>query len=103
MSKEDTLKRFNLMLDTLSLEDIEIINKALTTPTQEEVCRELSKYYKEEIVYNGHNEFHFKNSYRRVNKVINDKGSLIYKIVEYLPPHLITMIGRFYEGRKEDV
>ena len=71
----------------------ETLKKALTPPTQEEVCAKLSEYLGEEVIYVA-NEFVYM-------KRITTFGIYGYKINIYLPPHLITLIGKFYEGLEE--
>ena len=97
---------------------IEIIEKALTPPTEEEVCKALSDYLKSrrdgriiDKVYYSKEEninhsvlkylFYYTHKKTKKKKPIvfqNEIGLLHQK--ESLPPHLITMIGRFYEGVK---
>ena len=89
------------------LKDIDIIEQALTPPTQEEVCEELGEYYEKTVYYT---DFYIdkgfvlqwyknKKSSRDMKLVLGKK----YRLVFYreLPPHLITMIGRFYEKESE--
>jgi len=105
MSKEmealkDLIKRNNAIREEghfhIGTDTINIIKKALTPPTAEEVCEALKSYF-------GHH----------VDKIFYDNESKSFRdeinpnLVEYLfditylkdiPPSLITLIGRFYEG-----
>jgi hypothetical protein len=79
-------------------------------PTEQEVCEALEKWVKENIpdiwnykVYHDNGGFHYyKNcdfeeylvEYERIDKAIS--------LSVFLPPHLITMIGKFYEGKVKE-
>jgi hypothetical protein len=87
------------------LKDIDILEKVLTPPTADEVCKALSKWVKENIldvwnckVYYDNGGFHYYNNcdfeeylveYERIDKAIS--------LSVFLPPHLVTMIGKFYD------
>ena len=74
----------------------ELIRKALTPQTAEEVCEALSEYFGFEVVYEGLGFFP------------KERLSYIYRVVamvdgcidfaDPLPPHLVDLIGGFYEG-----
>jgi hypothetical protein len=73
------------------------IKQSLTPSTEEEVCNALSEYLGEKIYYQD-NAFWFNNT-RNLNAII----AILYKdntigFKMSLPPHLATIIGRFYEG-----
>ena len=78
--------------------EISIVEKALTPPTAEEVCKALSKFVGREVSYTN-KQFHYiiKNTQVLiyVTETYNNKT---FSLGVYLPPHLITLIGRFYEG-----
>ncbi len=77
---------------------IETITKALTPPTADEVCKALSEQLKEKVSY-GVKEFYYKiENTECVMFVIETYGDGLWSINSYLPPHLITLIGRFYQG-----
>jgi hypothetical protein len=83
-------------------DEFNLIKQALTPPTEEEVCKTLSEWFNNEFVsYNDEEcEFHIENdticfSYIKNNE---DLSKLKIKFEYDLPPHLITMIGKFYEG-----
>ena len=74
--------------------EFETVKQALTPPTVDEVCKALSEYLKEEIIYES-TSFLYKGSYAEVCALGNLNG--VY-FSTHLPPHLIALIGRFYEG-----
>ena len=84
--------------------DENILHEALTPPTAKEVCEALSKlignaYYENKIFYE--NELKIE----EICYLARDMGKNIDIIVfnNYsLPPHIITMIGRFYEGLENE-
>lgn len=101
------LAQFIIMNDTGTDESASAIEwhntlkQALTPPTSEEVCEVLSEYFIDKYICVD-NKFY--------NYGGNEPKAVIYKIecgvvIKYaLPPHLITLIGRFYEGmEKKDV
>lgn len=85
-------------------------------PTSDEVCEALSEWYRCEIMHNNYehddiNETCIRDSFYRVRikKDMDDKpykvrheivagGSDGITMNAWLPLHLITLIGRFYEG-----
>ena len=85
-----------------------VINEALTPPTEEEVCEALSEHYDCEVIYvertlYAYVRFHIEG--KKVHQPISrlEEGKInIIRIYEPLPPHLITLIGRFYEGKAND-
>ncbi|MCK9470164.1 MAG: hypothetical protein M0Q88_00230 [Bacilli bacterium] len=80
------------------------IEKALTPPTSEEVCKALSDYYNLPVkFYLQHNCFVIVKRYEPiiiVEQEVKNKNVRFNnkKAMPALPPHLITLIGRFYEG-----
>jgi hypothetical protein len=93
-TEPETIKTVNIEL--CLEEEAEIYNtikQSLTPPTEQEVCRKLSEYYGTEVYYSK-NKFIIKKSSRLTDYVIIN--SLINK------PHLITLIGQFYEVRKDE-
>lgn len=85
------------LLDTITKyvkEKFDLIKKALTPPTQEEVCAKLSEYLEQDVEWVS------------VSFVGDDDICYICQdnliVFNYdLPPHLITLIGKFYEGLEE--
>jgi len=80
------------------LKDVNTIEKVLTPPTEEEVCDALSEYF-------GNDMKHCEEVIFRQNKfiIVFESGgySNVIDFTRQLleeAPHLITMIGRFYEG-----
>ena len=74
-----------------------IIEKALTPPTEEEVCKALNEYFGQTIVFNSGS---FMNERETAEVCAIGNLGLVY-FNEHLSPHLITLIGRFYEGFNE--
>jgi len=75
--------------------DVEIIAKALTPPTADEVCEALSKYWGNPVQYDERHDL--------FEMYVGDNT---WKPIELLrmrigKPHLITLIGRFYQGLEE--
>mgnify|MGYP001252692458 CR=1 FL=1 len=86
--------------------DIEVLRKALTPPTSDEVCKALSEYLKRDVKINSDKAFYYSEErqyYGECDEIICgygwEDGCISFEID--LPPHLITLIGRFYEGVKE--
>lgn len=64
-------------------------------PTADEVCKALSEFIDREVTYDDAKK-DFVDGYRNsVEHFLFDSYHL-----KNIPPHLITMIGRFYEGLK---
>ena len=76
-----------------------IIRQALTPPTAEEVCKELSEYFNDKVIemettfYLPNKDFN-----SRIIVLMHYDDNLNFKID--LPPRLITLIGRFYEAQQ---
>ena len=77
-----------------------IIEQALTPPTEEEVCEALSEYYGFEVVHEGL-DFIPKIEHDYYYEVVSVADNRIV-FTAPLPPHLVTMIGRFYEGLNDE-
>ena len=86
-----------------ALNELEALKKP---PTVEEVCEALSQFYKEQVSYSNdrHNHmFYFEKSRLGIVMLLFENINFIrgdYHKTNNLPPHLITLIGRFYEGLK---
>jgi len=80
--------------------DIENVGKALTPPTEEEVCELLSKHYNGYDVYfrQATQEFIIESEFAGIEDTAAYKRNENIFIELPLPPHLITLIGKFYEG-----
>jgi hypothetical protein len=114
--------------EQLKTEYIEPIKQALTeleelrkVPTADEVCEALSEYYGLEVKHDYHehediDKTYFNSKFYFEKKKTDIKGQeyTIQRVIcigdesgiswnaYYLPPHLITLIGRFYEGKVEE-
>jgi len=68
------------------------------SPTAEEVCKTLSEFVGREVSYTN-KQFHYiiKNTQVLIY-VTETYDNNTFSLGVYLPPHLITLIGRFYEG-----
>jgi len=84
--------------------------QSLTPPTQEEVCEVLSEYLKGnvKVVIDKYDDCSFMSfvaetdKYQNLTIVIKDFETETIEIEFALPPHLITLIGRFYEGVEKE-
>ena len=77
------------------------LERLLTPPTEEEVCEAIGKHYKlddyESCLFDVNTKNIVVNRWaEKIHIVWFYKGEI--RINQYLPPHLITLIGRFYEG-----
>ena len=86
------------LVDTKGLTELfsyfDEIEEALTTPTEQEVCEAINDFLGGRTTYFSLT-FYNKNIKKDVC-YLNYKDDI--EINEDLPPHLITMIGKFYEG-----
>ena len=85
------------------------LKSILTPPTAEEVCKALSECLITKVVYKHKTKtFYLKQSTFNVELVSyyydEDKKDYVmhFEFAEPLPPHLITLIGRFYEGLEKE-
>jgi len=92
----DYVSKHNLM------DDLREIKQAITPPTADEVCKELIDYFKKSK-YHGYIDTAYYSEEGKYFYTEDENRSLValmfdnYYIHE-IPPHLITLIGRFYEG-----
>jgi len=98
-----------LQQDRYSMEALEHIEKALTPPTADEVCEELSKDLTQ--IDETHNVKYDKGKRMFYDSLVSD----IYPIAnqqmydtnkvkihwEFLSPNVLILIGQFYEGLEE--
>lgn len=88
--------------------EISIVAKALTPPTADEVCEALSKcedldkhsfitYMPENKSFTLFKQFRDDDCYE-ADLVRYEKGTIY--IAKHYPPHLITLIGRFYKAQQ---
>jgi len=69
-----------------------------STPTEEDVCKALSEYFNEEVVY-YHNRFYINHTMiSKTSNTTNERLSNIDLFDLRKAPHLITMIEQFYES-----
>ena len=85
-----------------------LLKKALTPPTVEEVCAALSEYLEREVKISKEKSFYYSQISHcgEVDEIICGYG---WEDTHYtigfeidLPPHIITMIGKFYESLEEE-
>ena len=88
-------------------EAIRLLKKALTPPTSDEVCKALSEYLDRQVLKDVDDNFYY-SEHRQigvVDEIVCGYGwEHEHKTITFefdLPPHLITLIGRFYQGVKE--
>jgi hypothetical protein len=70
-----------------------IIKQSLTPPTEQEVCEALGEHFGKEVTYSKKTSGFYLGKKRITSYFPHNK----YLIRCYLPPHLITLIGQFYE------
>lgn len=77
-----------------------LLRKALTPPTQEEVCEALSEYYGRNVYYEkGYFLYRKEECYNQPFIIAYKyKSGLVELTKNVLPPHIIEMIGKFYKG-----
>ena len=107
MSKEITtnqiLARLLVKMNEKEIEEylnsVDKLDEILDTPpTEQEVCEALGEYWKKEVVYDTKNT----GFYLRKKRIVSYFPINKYLIQCFLPPHLITLIGRFYEGKVKE-
>ncbi len=77
------------------IEELEALKKP---PTVEEVCKALSEHLAIDVSYGAKQFYYTIENTECIMFVTETYGDGLWSINEYLPPHLITLIGRFYEG-----
>ena len=86
--------------------DVANVEQALTElesikryPTADEVCKEIEKFLntKHKVIFNNKTKL-FEIPDWDVYDVLNNTIFGFQNEIQDLPPHLITLIGRFYEG-----
>ena len=78
-----------------------VLRQALTPPTEDEVIKALSEYLPLESNYYYDREKRYFGNTDLTIICLMPKGKLY--IAYMLPPHLITMIGKFYESLEGDL
>lgn len=89
-----------------ALEKAVKLEQALTPPTEQEVCEALGEYLKRDVKYDGEYFYYSeeKRYYGECDEIICG-WSYSPKELSFeknLPPHLVTMIGKFYEGKVKE-
>ena len=81
-----------------------IVRKALTSPTSEEVCEALSESVKEKVIYNERDKmFGFINFDGEFYELVSlHLSGLDFDDIYNYKPHLLIMLGKFYEGVVEN-
>ena len=75
---------------------IKKLKEVVTPPTEKEVCKALNEHLKGEIIYDWENKrFEFEIDGTEVVRM-TWRGTV--RLNSSFPPHLIVLIGRFYEG-----
>jgi hypothetical protein len=93
-TEPETIKTVNIEL--CLEEEAEIYNtikQSLTPPTEQEVCEALGEHFGKEVTYSKKTSGFYLGKKRITSYFPHNK----YLIRCYLPPHLITLIGQFYE------
>jgi len=86
-------KSLNSNVFTTSITDIELVRNALTPPTQEEVCRELSEWFKDKVEYSQKdNRFFVEETAYDIVDVLEMSSSIREQ------PKLYIKLSQFYEG-----
>lgn len=110
--KSETLPDIEIS-DTEDNKQFMIIQNALTEleelkryPTAEEVCEALSEHEKRNVIYSDKtHEFYYLEYEGKVGEykqfITETYGDGLWSLGVYIPPHIITLIGRFYEGVEE--
>jgi len=72
------------------------LDKLLIPPTADELCKVLSGHYKKEVVFQN-NDFYWETviNTKYIVASLNNNGTI--NVANKLLPHLITLIGRFYD------
>ena len=83
----------------LLLSDCDNLKKYLTPPTADEVCEALSEYFGFNYYYQD--KFFYKSNGIKYIYPLKVSGFTEIQLYDgHLPPHLITLIGRFYEAQQ---
>ena len=91
------IKRFDGNMSREQNQRYAELEKVLTPPTAEEVCMALSDYFGFSYYYQD-NFFHRSDGIKHIYPLKVSGFTEIQLYDGHLPPHLITLIGRFYEG-----
>jgi hypothetical protein len=96
----DTQLDVPIFLEGEPKEAYDLLVKALTPPTADEVCGAIQRFYGGTIKYEkvSFNLYGYSNA--PITLVRLNDGELLFHSKYTLRPHLITLIGRFYEVGK---
>ena len=78
------------------------VKNALTPPTEEEVCKALSEYLKGKVIYKNSDFYVVGDDWKEflIGLTKDEKGNYVIDFwVDNFPPHIVIMVGRFYEGK----
>ncbi|HKM04429.1 MAG TPA: hypothetical protein VJZ04_07510 [Lachnospiraceae bacterium] len=99
LTELEELKRYPMAEEVAHYDVFLIIRKALTPPTADEVCEALSGWFDEKFYYDVNQKEFYTKALNGQHSVVKLKKNEIHFGGWYtMPPHLITLIGRFYEG-----
>ncbi len=85
----------------LLLSDCNDLKNYLTPPTADEVCKALSGWFDEKFYYDVNQKEFYTKALNGQHSVVKLKKNEIHFGGWYtMPPHLITLIGRFYEAQE---
>ena len=83
-------------------EAFKVLEKALTPPTRDEVRKELCKHYNnEDVFYDKYTRSWYLLDGKKEVQICEWHETLGWDFDVTLTPHLVTLIGRFYEGVEE--
>lgn len=87
--------------ESTSIRELQDVWKDSTPPTEQEVCEALSEYFKKDVKFSKETKefYYWEDEYMTVF-ITETYGDGRYNLGVYLPPHLITLIGRFYEAQQ---
>lgn len=90
-----------MLLEAQIYDNIDLLKQSLTPPTSEEIVKELSEYYKEDVIFKD-NKFYWGTviDTKYVVASINDNGTI--NITNKLLPYIIELLGKFYKGEMKD-
>lgn len=99
-NEEDIRLEQTIQYDIIQRELYEY-NKLKTPPTEQEVCEALEKYLNEPVWVDKFDHIRLTTQWA-ANKIYLKDSFIGVNLHVVLPPRLITMIGKFYEGKVKD-
>lgn len=85
-------------IDIDSVDVIDLLRRSLTPPTADEVCKALSEYLDKNVEY--FNIFGFVCDEKVIICLFPNN---ILSFNDNYPPHIYSIVGRFYEGLEKDI